>query len=416
MRIDTHWPMACVDTSPRKRLPFAPKLYADETLHSWIVRLAHAYAQTPRDFLFDLGWRSRARLKRSDTPEVHFPPEFFAFLSSLTGVPRTRLKPWDGESLPSLLRMQDRTGFCARCWAERKRADAAYLSYRWAEEWSLACRIHRVPLWDLEAPEVAERWTSWPTCFEDRATWTRWSKDDYSSAWTDTCRYLEVEPNDEWDRANALLFRMSELRAMLDLNHGSVDPVLLVMTDLVNCVQINGDRPIPGVKSEPPLPCAIRDIHDSNLCVERTLIGPYRVRLLAVLVARRLFNRLAGVVEPESRSLMILLNSARHRLRNDWWLRRRLNFWPKALRAAAVTFFYLNPRELIVQPTTHECRDCLLSRRNRRFRMMDSIRADPRWRCEFDPWFQEHPISEGPLHREESEIALAHYIATHFER
>ena len=85
------WPHGINGPTPTGRLPLVPKLYPDETLHSFVERLAGEYGMDAADLIRLLGFRTRLGGSPSQIPELEVDDEVFERLARVTGYSVSRL-------------------------------------------------------------------------------------------------------------------------------------------------------------------------------------------------------------------------------------------------------------------------------------------------------------------------------------
>jgi hypothetical protein len=85
------WPHGINGPTATGRLPLVPKLYPDETLHSFVERLAGEYGMNAADLLRLLGFRTRLGGSLSQIPELEADDELFVRLAQVTGYLVSRL-------------------------------------------------------------------------------------------------------------------------------------------------------------------------------------------------------------------------------------------------------------------------------------------------------------------------------------
>jgi hypothetical protein len=331
-----------------------------------------------------LGFQAFPFNYKTEIPEVGAPAVLYERVADATGLVIERLIKSRTASQADLLRMQDRTGFCPKCWEERRRPDAAYLSQAWAREWGLHCTVHGVPLWDFHECARAFSWHTWGDCFADRGAWAGLSRLPFPELWGQLCGDLQVEPETEW---HALLPWLRQIQTLFEIAAGGRAPAneLLAATDLMNFLQADWSV-ASGASIYRPNWVVIDAPAPSSRCHARELVGTQAQRLAAALITRRLLlgfqQRSTGEgLLPDSLLRLLKLTGQHHA---QWWLKRRMMQWQGDWRRRGFELFGLEEADRYADSPYESCRDCVHSASVNVPRLMNQTYLHPAWRCHRD--------------------------------
>lgn len=158
--------------SARTALPFVPKRLSDETLWSWITRIALYYGWTADDFLSmlkdedDDTWSDTFRDPDFD---VDPPISILRRLSQFTQIPAETIRSWRVTRSTSLLWIDDRTAFCPACFSAL--GAVPYVRSAWIDAWAIDCEIHRRPLISIRGTRRARRLPDWSAAWGAERGW-----------------------------------------------------------------------------------------------------------------------------------------------------------------------------------------------------------------------------------------------------
>lgn len=368
------------------RLPLIPKLYADETLHSFIERLAAEYGMAPSTLADWLGFGDPWR--KASVPDVATPNQLLIRWGTLTGVPVARFHAaiFPRTAAPSAF--ADRSGFCPRCWAGRRRLQAAYLSRAWAFPWTFSCERHGTLLCDRAQADDEGGWPTWAACFADRKRWAPLARAAHPRVWTEACVRFDLEPVREWPLSRAWIAALATAHRRAQA--GRVTVAFLMVSDLLNYVQTNwlDYRKERRLRRPWPLEAQPRDPYSTDVCLDRRLTGTHGARLAALVLVRQLWRVMRGG-ELASQPLRDILEDFQRSHRSafeDWWLTRRLMQWPSPWRERGFALFGLGASDAWVSIWEDRCRRCLTSAQPRLAQHGLSHLITATWRCAHDTW------------------------------
>lgn len=152
-------------------LPFVPRRFADETLWSWITRIALYYEWAADDFLAILLEDNHCWAVPFHRPDVDVEPpnSLLTRLSTITNIPVETLESWRLAPASSTLWMDDRTAFCPDCWDSP--GGALYIRVAWLDAWTVDCEIHRRPLISIRSSRRAWRLADWSVAWGSQRRW-----------------------------------------------------------------------------------------------------------------------------------------------------------------------------------------------------------------------------------------------------
>ncbi|GFE83424.1 hypothetical protein GCM10011487_54240 [Steroidobacter agaridevorans] len=159
--------------SPGAALPFVPRRFDDETIWSWVSRIALYYGWTADELLSllqegEVSWDGSFR---DPDVDVDPPAQFVARLSTFTGVPQAIIRSWQVTRVSSLLWMDDRGAFCPACWSSP--GSVPYIKMAWLDAWTVDCAIHKRPLISIRPTRRARRLPDWSIAWGAEAGWAR---------------------------------------------------------------------------------------------------------------------------------------------------------------------------------------------------------------------------------------------------
>lgn len=160
---------------PLEPLPYAPPIEAEESLWSWITRVALYHGWLPDHFLLELGFAESKWESYFRHPDVDCaaPDDLIDRLAEVTEYSRTLLANHVIEPSPSTLWLDDRVAFCETCWSEDP---TPYVRRSWLDAWCIDCPLHGcslVTLPELKRPRRAADWNAAWSCRADWAEPTR---------------------------------------------------------------------------------------------------------------------------------------------------------------------------------------------------------------------------------------------------
>ena len=154
-------------------LPFAPRLYADETLWSWMTRTALYWGFSAEEFLIGLGSSSEVAASPSVTPDFDCAPSrvLTERLSYVTGVPQEVIRSHIIARHSALLWPEGRAAFCELCFDELAVNGSPYVRRAWLDAWCIQCPRHRVPLCTVQQTDPAHRPIDWNRIWTAKRAW-----------------------------------------------------------------------------------------------------------------------------------------------------------------------------------------------------------------------------------------------------
>jgi TniQ len=154
-------------------LPYAPPICADETLWSWVTRVAQYHGWSADEFLGLLGhdrapWEDYFRQVDVDCIP---PEELLDTLAEITGFPRERLSSHRVPPSPSTLWLDDRVAFCESCWAQTNAVP--YVRRAWLDAWCIECPVHACALVTIAKVHRPRRGADWNAAWASRFDWAQ---------------------------------------------------------------------------------------------------------------------------------------------------------------------------------------------------------------------------------------------------
>jgi hypothetical protein len=383
------WPHGINGPTPTGRLPLVPKLYPDETLHSFVERLAGEYGMGAADLIRLLGFRTRLGGPPSQIPELEADDELFERLAKVTGYSVSRLYTLRLPLRPRPLPIGFRSGFCPRCWMERRKLQAAYLKRAWADPWTLVCERHGTLLSDRMAADRAGGWSTWSECFADRNRWAPLAREPWPQVWSQICSKLQLDPQTELELAKPWIIWLQNCHHEAS-TFREPEVEFLMVSDVINYLQTHwgyAKRWLPARFDSP------RHASDTNICFDRSLSGDHFQRLVSIVMARHVWATIDGT-PPQSSVLRELLAELRFPQRSpieDWWLKRRLMQWPADRRVRGYELFGLSLADRWALVLHDPCRGCVSNAHPPLRTSNLKVCISPEWRCQLDPWMHVPP-------------------------
>jgi hypothetical protein len=380
----------------RQRLGLAPRLRADETISSWLERLAGAYGMTTIELMRWLGYRTACSYSGVSILDLDVcpPPDLSSVLAQHTAVSAAQI---DGHRLPALglLSPERRRAFCPTCWSEQ----GPYRRREWTHSLSLICLRHRQLLAEKPQPQPPfERGyqESWLEFYESPHQWRDTLPAWETQRWTKICAALEVDPRSEflsaWRWLRELQTLTPEGRAVATARSSYAD--LSARRDLVLFALMEfHERSL--LRALDPSILRRQLIQDRGSGEQCTAVWPdadYEVRLFATVVARHLWVRLTEGrwCSGRHREFEEFLTEPRRWNIEDWWLEKRIRSWPTHLHPCARRLF--NKEDPWVQlPPWPGCQARCVRKEEGVVRGGMHVMLPPNWRCKsMEAW---HPSS-----------------------
>lgn len=154
-------------------LPFVPPLHGDESLWSWITRIALYWGEAAEEWIDRLGCaQERWEL---DSPPTDFDcapgSRVVEQLSLLTDVPSRIIQEHVIPRGASTLWLDDRIAFCERCFDEMSVSGSPYVRSAWLDAWCINCPIHRTPLCTVQEAHRAGQRADWNRVWVAKISW-----------------------------------------------------------------------------------------------------------------------------------------------------------------------------------------------------------------------------------------------------
>ena len=380
------------------RLNLVPRLRPDESLSSWLERLAGRYAMNPLGLLQWMGYpctrspshpvgsRGVGRLDLDIEPPLDLP-------RTLAHHCGTSAKEIEALRLPAYgtLREPYRRTFCASCWAE----DGPYRRREWASGWSMICVRHRQLLCERAHIEDDLRdVSSWIAFYDSPMAWKTTRPPWEGEMWQEICVTFAVNPRTEFFRMWRWLADLQSLASLArDFPHihhaNAVDPCqgdVRVKRDLTMYALFKfWNRAL--LKYLVP---AIDEIHltrgwDEDLCMHSAPNTNLRMRLLACLAGRHLWECLEQRARGRTGqvSLKRYLGDSQRSTAEEWWLEARIRSWPARWQVAGREIFGLTFASF-VGPRQWSCYESCISGESRVVRPGTEFRLPPNWQCRRD--------------------------------
>lgn len=162
-------------TTPLGPLPYAPPIEADESLWSWITRIAlyHGWSADELLLLLGVGTSSWESYFRQPDVDCGAPPGLIDRLAEVTGFSRALLANHMIKPSPSTLWLDERVAFCETCWSE----DAIpYVRRAWLDAWCIDCPVHGCPLVMIEEVRRSRHAADWNAAWSCRIDWAERSR------------------------------------------------------------------------------------------------------------------------------------------------------------------------------------------------------------------------------------------------
>jgi hypothetical protein len=158
---------------PVKPLPFVPRLYDDETLWSWLTRMALFWGVTADEWSAKVGagnesWQCDSPPMDVDCTPV---PQLIELLSQLTGLSSHKIREHIIPRVPSTLWLDDRVAFCERCFDEMAHTGSPYVRSVWLDAWCIKCPIHRLPLCTVREARRPRQHVDWNRVWAAKRSW-----------------------------------------------------------------------------------------------------------------------------------------------------------------------------------------------------------------------------------------------------
>ena len=265
-----------------KHLPRSPRPIMRESLHSYSLRLGSMYSLSSTEILERLGIPARVdyRLLEQESEGI-----LSKRLAQVTGRDPQRFQQLRLSALQLNLPVVHRTGYCPKCWLERKRADAAYLDRSWARPYTFTCpRLNH----DLlhEWPDV----NAWIPMFKDRSLWAELAQRRFPSHWLEICASLRIDAEDEWRHIRHYLSRYEAWMPRTMYGIGVLGDDLHLLSDLALYVQREW-KPDPMRGELKPASYTAYDLEHAQ---SRMLRGNLSDRLKVMVLGRHLLQALRG--------------------------------------------------------------------------------------------------------------------------
>ena len=135
-----------------RRLAGVPEPYDDESLGSWLARLAVAHYAGRDDFV-------NAMLREPSTRRPH---DYDGPISSALIEELCRRTGWERERFERLIlpatarapasKTRALEYYCPTCWERDRKNGTRHLPRLWRERWGVMCEIHQIPLCESHLP------------------------------------------------------------------------------------------------------------------------------------------------------------------------------------------------------------------------------------------------------------------------
>jgi hypothetical protein len=420
---------------PRARLNLAPRLRDDETLSSWLERVAGAYGMRLGDFARWLGYRDLVSYGQPLIDlDVSPPADLAAIMGQHTGISAHVIEGYRLTGL-DVLPLRLRRAFCPQCWLE----DGPYRRREWSNGWSLVCTRHQQLLIEKPprqppiSPDAEESWLEFydtPRLWRDlRVPWE-------GTRWVAICHALGVRPRTEFARAYYWLRDLQRLAAQTSrggtrtrnqrtlatsVEPESINPGNLTSPDTsADCHRIPRGGNVGGVQAsavvaigsaldawrvkrdlviygilkfeqqsllqilDPTISSSrmIPSVHGAEVCLMVVPEADYDLRLFSAITAQHAWDYLnRGNWRCTQGAKLVEVFGNKERWNDeDWWLERRLRSWPSSLQTSGRKLFCKEDGWTQLPPWS-PCRD--VCTRNIALRRMLSIRLPRGWQCHF---------------------------------
>lgn len=156
-------------------LAYSPPLYRDETLWSWITRVALYHGWSGDEFLRLIGFGEEPQegyFRQADV-DCEVSSELLQRLAWITGFPLSEIASLTLEPSARTLWLDDRIAFCERCWNESAQQEAPYVRRVWLDTWCIHCPLHRCALVTFANVRRARRRADWNVAWASRTDWAQ---------------------------------------------------------------------------------------------------------------------------------------------------------------------------------------------------------------------------------------------------
>jgi hypothetical protein len=158
-----------------EQLAYAPAIEPEETLWSWVTRVALYHGWSASEFLRLAGfgecpWDDHFRQLDVDCAS---PEELIARLAELTGFDRHVLSAHRIERSASTLWLDERVAFCERCWEDTAVNPIPVVQRAWLDAWCIDCPIHGCPLVTIETVHRPRYAADWNAAWATRIDWAQ---------------------------------------------------------------------------------------------------------------------------------------------------------------------------------------------------------------------------------------------------
>lgn len=158
-----------------EQLAYSPAIQDDETLWSWITRVAIYHGWSADQFLRLLGLGAVARDDHFRQVDVDCgtPESLLDRLAAVTGFDRRVLAAHQVTRSPSTLWLDDRVAFCESCWTEVAANAVPYVRRSWLDAWCIDCPLHGKPLVTIKQIYRRRHGADWNAAWASRADWAQ---------------------------------------------------------------------------------------------------------------------------------------------------------------------------------------------------------------------------------------------------
>lgn len=265
-----------------KHLPRSPRPIMRESLHSYSLRLGAMYSLSSTEILERLGLPATVdyHLLEQESEGI-----LSTRLAQVTGRDPQRFQRLRSSAPQLILPVIHRTGYCPKCWLERRREDAAFLDRSWARPYSFTCSHHD--------HDLLHEWTdtnAWIQLFRHRSLWPELAQRGFPPHWLEICASLGIDAEYEWRHIQPYLSQYEAWIPRTMYGIGLRDDELHLLSDLALYTQREW-RPNPILCELKPAPYTTYDLEHSQ---SRMLRGGLSNRLKAIVIARHLLEALRG--------------------------------------------------------------------------------------------------------------------------
>jgi TniQ len=158
-----------------EQLAYSPAIQDDETLWSWITRVALYHGWSADEFLRLLGLGALARSDHFRQVDVDcaMPESLLDRLAAVTGFDRRVLAAHQVTPSLSTLWLDDRVAFCESCWTEVVANAVPYVRRSWLDAWCIDCPLHSKPLVTIKKVYRPRQGADWNAAWASRADWAQ---------------------------------------------------------------------------------------------------------------------------------------------------------------------------------------------------------------------------------------------------